>query len=1051
MTQRVYGVSSLFQFNAASLLSSLSVSLCICVSVLISLCALVWAQTPTPAPSPTPTPKTQIKYITLPAPTPTPFQPNELHQWGAVTLFHGLPSDRVRAITQGPDGALWFGTDAGLARYDGRRTQAISAEGLPTGRVSALLADEDGTLWIGTENGAARFSNGVFTSIPETKGQGVNAILQQSRGRVWFATAQGQVFDCQANGNGFNTRALLTQPLPSADADKPGFLNLTSLAYHNNTLYAGSRSRGVFAIRDNGTAEEIYSRPRSYFINALETDTENRLWSGADAGKAGKGYAHASDLWRPKPSDFATGTVNALRRDARAGMWVGTDGRGVFTARDGKNITFANTAGGLRSDHIYAIFVDREDVVWFGTDKGISRYDRHAPQVENLSDNPNSNFIRVFSLFTHGNPNNDFFLAGTNRGLFIQSKSYSEPSERWQAIAELGTGAIYSITHAKLSDDKARVLVGSANGLYEANYLTSYDDYYTVPTKNKAFAFKRLPTAAGEVRAVAIFQGAPYFSTFGRGLERWDSDHTTMIWPTNGDATREVISLEVDDKNHLWIGTANAGAFIFEGQEARPVTELASKTVRRIVAEKGKVWLATSQGLYVYQDGQPLQQFTPNIEVRDVLTVSRENTFTAWCATVNNGVLKVVMDEKFGPVTSRLDAEQGLPSNSAFALSHDLLIGTNRGLVRYEPSDTPPMLMPARILSKRVHAPEEARAGLRLEYPQNSLLLEMSAIASRTFPEQFQYGFRLLDGKGQVVAQKLSRDAQFTMENLKPGRYRVESVAFSRDLVASETFAFDLEVERAPFRWFTLLLGVLLALSLAALWWGWRKNSQLTLAGVELRDARERLAHEAETERRRIARDLHDQTLADLRRLALLTDELPAGEKTARFRGEVEEVSQEIRRICEDLSPSALENVGLAAALEFALSQAVAQAPPKQKFEYEFTCDDDLEEKLNLTPAEQIQIFRIAQEAVANISRHARASRVTGRAAIDENSVFVFTLEDDGDGFTPDAPHANGRGLANMQARAGLLEAEISWENREAGGTVFRLVKNIQQPQRGKI
>ena len=472
------------------------------------------------------------------------------------------------------------------------------------------------------------------------------------------------------------------------------------------------------------------------------------------------------------------------------------------------------------------------------------------------------------------------------------------------------------------------------------------------------------------------------------------------------------------------------------------LAELAGRAVRRIALTPQGFWLATARGLYFYREGSALRLVAPDVEARDVQPLDGYNAPAVWCATVNSGVLKIVLDEKFGPLVSRLDVEQGLPSQSAFALSGNLLIGTNRGLVRYEPSRTPPTLAPARILSKRVHALEETRAGLRLEYPQNSLLLEMAAIASRTFPEQFQYGFRVLDGKGQVVAQKLSRDAQFTMENLKPGRYRVESVAFSRDLVASEPFAFDLEVERAPFRWFTLLLGVLLALSLAALWWGWRKNTQLRLAGAELRDARERLAHEAETERRRIARDLHDQTLADLRRLALLTDELPAGEKTARFRGEVEEVSQEIRRICEDLSPSVLENVGLAAALEFALNQAVAEAPPEQRFEYQFTCDDDLDDNLKLAPAEQIQIFRIAQEAISNISRHARARRVAGRARVDETGAFVFTLEDDGDGFTPEAPHANGRGLANMQARASLLEAEISWENRETGGTVFRLVKS---------
>jgi len=102
---------------------------------------------PTPSPSPSP------------SPSPTPI--TGLHQWGAVTLFHGLPSDRVHAITQTADGAMWFGTEAGLAKFDGRRILAINDSSLPAGRVLALQADENGALWVGTESGAARFSAGT--------------------------------------------------------------------------------------------------------------------------------------------------------------------------------------------------------------------------------------------------------------------------------------------------------------------------------------------------------------------------------------------------------------------------------------------------------------------------------------------------------------------------------------------------------------------------------------------------------------------------------------------------------------------------------------------------------------------------------------------------------------------------------------------------------------------------------------------------------------------------------------------------------------------------
>src|SRR5262249_60703446 len=88
------------------------------------------AAPPSSQASPTPTP--------APSPSPSPTPPPNLHQWGAVTSFHGLPSDRTHAIAQTEFGVTWFATDVGLARYDGRRTNAINDDGLPAGgRVGA--------------------------------------------------------------------------------------------------------------------------------------------------------------------------------------------------------------------------------------------------------------------------------------------------------------------------------------------------------------------------------------------------------------------------------------------------------------------------------------------------------------------------------------------------------------------------------------------------------------------------------------------------------------------------------------------------------------------------------------------------------------------------------------------------------------------------------------------------------------------------------------------------------------------------------------------------
>src|SRR5205814_9274102 len=136
-----------------------------------------------PSPSPSPAPS--------PSPSPTP--PPNLHQWGAVTSFHGLPSDRTHAIAETEFGVTWFATDGGLARYDGRRTNAINDEALPAGRVLALKVDDSGALWIGTDNGAARLANGKFDSIKETSGKVITAIITPEHDRAIMASESGQL------------------------------------------------------------------------------------------------------------------------------------------------------------------------------------------------------------------------------------------------------------------------------------------------------------------------------------------------------------------------------------------------------------------------------------------------------------------------------------------------------------------------------------------------------------------------------------------------------------------------------------------------------------------------------------------------------------------------------------------------------------------------------------------------------------------------------------------------------------------------------------------
>jgi ligand-binding sensor domain-containing protein len=375
---------------------------------------------PSPSPSPSPSP--------LPSPTATPL--TGLHQWGAVTLFHGLPSDRVRAIAQGLDGMMWFGTEAGLARFDGRRMQTINDPQMPQGRVLSLLTDASGALWAGTDTGAARILNGRVDAIKELQSQTINAIIEPEAGRLLLASEQGMVYECHTNGGAFQIKQLLDKPLESADRDHPGALPLTSLTIANNKLLAGSLSRGLLAI-ENNSATEMQARRPAFFVRALATDARGQLWVGTKSRKDQQALHSADDFSEITNAGEVTGTVTALRPGRADDMWVGTDGRGVFyfpASRKSMNLTFDGTEGGLRSDHIFSIFVDREDVVWFGTDRGVSRYDPNSPRVENIGDNAESNFVRTLYQASSGH-----VLAGTNRGLFV----YDSKTSRWNSISDL--------------------------------------------------------------------------------------------------------------------------------------------------------------------------------------------------------------------------------------------------------------------------------------------------------------------------------------------------------------------------------------------------------------------------------------------------------------------------------------------------------------------------------------------------------------------------------------------------------------------------------------
>ena len=201
------------------------------------------------------------------------------------------------------------------------------------------------------------------------------------------------------------------------------------------------------------------------------------------------------------------------------------------------------------------------------------------------------------------------------------------------------------------------------------------------------------------------------------------------------------------------------------------------------------------------------------------------------------------------------------------------------------------------------------------------------------------------------------------------------------------------------------------------------------------RDALRRVVDAQELERRRLARELHDETGQALTSILLglksLEETLQTGESQeamARLRELVVATLQDVRRLAVELRPSALDDFGLVAALERLTSSFAEQTGIAVDFGAALGSD-------RLPGELETALYRIVQESLTNVVKHARARHVSIALTRMEGYVTAV-VEDDGQGFDPDA-EGDGFGLIAMRERLGLLGGRLRIESSPGAGTTI--------------
>jgi len=203
-------------------------------------------------------------------------------------------------------------------------------------------------------------------------------------------------------------------------------------------------------------------------------------------------------------------------------------------------------------------------------------------------------------------------------------------------------------------------------------------------------------------------------------------------------------------------------------------------------------------------------------------------------------------------------------------------------------------------------------------------------------------------------------------------------------------------------------------------------------------DRRRRSLAATEAERHRWARELHDETLQALGGLKVLLSSATRLEDPEAMRGAMREATQQLtgdieslRALIAELRPPALDQLGLAPALA-SLAQRTGAGN-----DLEIRADVELPDDRRLVPELETTIYRVVQESLTNVVKHARASSIDIAVRCAGDAVDVSVV-DDGIGFDADATAEVGFGLAGMRERVELAGGELSVLRGARAGTVIR-------------
>lgn len=933
----------------------------------------------------------------------------------------GLPQNSVTAIQQTQDGYLWLGTQNGLVRFDGMRCQVFSADTnpcFPGNRISCLFEDSEQRLWFGVGgSGIGCMQDGRIWMPRDLRvtDNTVTCITQDRGGAMWFGTVRGEVFRyadgllrVYNQGNG-----LPGDPLSALVVDSEGLLWAVSgewLGTLSTTRFeqhpwkitgfasiATRRAGGVWLATQTGVAHLSNAAGQAFCqipnLGAVKTMREVRggaVWLGLQQGgllrvTEGQSETIGSD------EGLELAPVLALTEDSEGHIWVGLRNGGLSRLKQ-RVIDLLDKRSGLREDNVLSVCEDSKGGVWLGTEAGLHWLDPQGV-IRSFGEDAGLKSDQVTAVWE--DRHRTLWVGTGGEGLFHRKGERFEPA---------GTGLTneHRFIRSIYEDDQGLIWIGTRlNGAYCLG----------------EFGVKAYDTTAGlahsDVQCIYRDQrGVVWFGTGGGGLNYLREGQISKITTAQGLPSDFVRTLFEDERGALWVGTSGGLARVKDGKVVTMRTEqgLPDNFISQVFKDRrGMFWFGSNRGIFRVQ-GSELDRLADGsaIAIRCFIYNKAEGLGGREC---NGGYQPAGCQTR--------DGRLWFPTPKGVAIVRPERAGLNASppRVRIEEVVADGHLIPFVSNTGPTNTNganrEQLSKASQVLIPANCERLEIRYTAfNYAAPRRIQFQYRLGNGDRDWVEAGSERTAVYLQP--APGRSTFQVRAVSSEGVWGEFDAgLELLVESPFWRsgWFLGLAGTA---AITVLAYGVRQVSvrrlRRSLVALEQDQAMNR-------ERARIAADMHDQLGSRLTQLGLLGElarrdiNSPASiaQQLDKITAQSREVAKSLDEIVWTVNPG---NDTLEHTAAYIVHYAEEFLEPSA-----VRCRLDVPAVLPdwILPADhRHQLFLAFKEALTNVVRHAVATEVEVRLAVDTRAM-VLSIRDNGHGFT--LVKRDGNGLSNMRSR----------------------------------